>query len=367
MPVPGNERRYALVLLIVSVAVLAAGTYLRRRTAAPSAPPPASANLELLQRLTAERRLRDLSEYLSGIAAAHARRLLSPSGLAWDTGVVLTPSAPQDRTAMVAVVDSRPVALARAATPFGVPFSVWRAPAGAGLPAARAARPRPGDWLLAVARNEAGAPVFAQGMFQGIVRQRCGGFEYDAVASDTTLSAALVGGGLFTHDGAIAAFIAECGGQPIAVAASTVAEVLARPLSQSDLLEQSYGFRLADDPPGLVVAVWAGSPAAAAGLQPGDIVTLGSELPSAARRGLRTVRLDWPTRADTPPAPRGITFEGNVVRAVAPGSPAAAAGIVPGDVIVEPPDAARALERANGMTAVTVERDGRRRRTLIQR
>jgi S1-C subfamily serine protease len=116
-----------------------------------------------------------------------------------------------------------------------------------------------------------------------------------------------------------------------------------------------------------VIAVWADSPAAFAGLQPGDIVTLGSELPSAARRGLRTVRLDWPTRADTPPSPRGITFEGNVVRAVAPGSPAAAAGIVPGDVIVEPPDAARALERANGMTAVTVERDGRRRRTLIQR
>jgi hypothetical protein len=366
MPLPQNERRYALVLLIVSVGVLAAGTYVRRRTA-PSQAAPAPPNLEILQRLTAERRLRDLSEYLSQTAAAHGRRLLSPAGLAWDTGVVLAPTAPLDRAAMAAVaVDGRPVALARAAAPLGVPFSVWRAPAGAGLPAAAPAQPKPGDWVLAVARNQAGAPVFAQGTFQGIVKERCGAFEYDAVTSGTALSAALVGGGIFTQDGAVAAFIADCAGRPIAVAASTVADVLSHRLSQSDVLEQSYGFRLADEPPDLVIAVWMDSPAAAAGLQPGDIVTLGNQLPPTARRGRRTVKLDWSAAAPAPSAPRGITFEGNVVRAVAPGTPAAAAGIVPGDTIVEPPDAARALERANGMVAVTVERNGRRRRTLLQ-
>jgi S1-C subfamily serine protease len=202
-------------------------------------------------------------------------------------------------------------------------------------------------------------------MFQGIVKERCGSFEYDALTSDAGLSASLVGGGVFTLEGEVAALIADCAGRPIAVAATTVADVLAHRLSQSDVLEQSYGFRLAEEPPGLVIAVWADSPAAAAGLQPGDIVTLGSDLPSTARRGRRTVRLDWSAVAP-PTVVRGITFEGNVVRAVAPGSPAAAAGVAPGDAIVEPADAARAIERANGLVVVTLERDGRRRRTLIQ-
>ena len=54
------------------------------------------------------------------------------------------------------------------------------------------------------------------------------------------------------------------------------------------------------------------------------------------KRGRRTVKLDWPDAAAESPAPLGLSFAAAApaVRSVAPDSPAAAAGIVTGDVIV---------------------------------
>ena len=49
-----------------------------------------------------------------------------------------------------------------------------RSPATSSLPPVVPVRPRPGDWLLAVARDAAGEPVFAYGLFEGIARERCG-------------------------------------------------------------------------------------------------------------------------------------------------------------------------------------------------
>jgi hypothetical protein len=356
------HRRSSLVVLALSIVVLAVGAYVRSRATSTQAAP-AAPDLELLQRLTAERRLRDLSAFLRGVADVAARRLLSPAGLAWDSAIVIALPVPLDQAAMAAVAsDGRPVALARAPSASGVPFTIWNA-AGSALPRAATVRPKPGDWLLAVARNEAGQPIFAHGLFLGIQPQRCGEFSYEAVSLDASLSPLLIGGGIFAIDGGVAGFIAPCDGRPIAIAASTVSAVLARPVSPADILEQRYGYRLDQD---VVTSVWDDSPASAAGLRAGDVVDPAVERPETAKRRGRTLRLAWPAGEQPPATARGIAFDGSTVRSVAAGSPAAAAGIVSGDVIVSPPDPARAIERAKGPIVVTLERGGRRRETLLQ-
>ena len=181
---------------------------MRRRAAEPK-PEPAVVDLEILQRLTADRRLRDLSGYLSERAHMAARRL-SPAGFAWNAQTLL--AAPD-----------RP----------GIPFAVRRQPSS--LPPAVPVRPRPGDWLLAVVRDGAGEPVFAHGLFEGMARERCGAFEYDAVHFAAPLAPTMIGGGVFLIDGGTAAFIGSCEGRPIAIASSSIADALAHPPSPAEL------------------------------------------------------------------------------------------------------------------------------------
>src|SRR5690242_1701051 len=163
-----RERRYAVILLGISAAVLAAGTYIRSRRSPPK-PPSETVDLEGLQRLTGERRLRDLSAFLADAAAVPARSLVSLAGLAWDSTIVIASPAPIDRTVAAAVgSDGHPVALSRFPSHRFISFSVWKASADAGLPRASVGHARPGDWVLAVARDHAGKPVFAHGIYQGI-------------------------------------------------------------------------------------------------------------------------------------------------------------------------------------------------------
>jgi hypothetical protein len=339
-----KERRYAVILLIVSIAVLGAGSLIRKFAATPKPPAPAPPDFERLQRLTAERRLRDLSAYLADAAAMHAKRVL-PTGLVWDSATVLTP-----------------------------PFTVRRidTPNTAAPPVNL--RLRPGDWLLAVARDRGGKLVFTHGIYQGQTRQTCGSLAYEALDSDAVLTPSLIGGGLFSMDGALAGFIGECDGHPIPIAASTVAEAIAHQPTEAELLEQRYGLRLASDPPGLVTSVWADSPAAGAGLEPGDVVDPG-ELPAprfTVRRRGRSIRLSWPELT----AVRGLSFDGvsPVIRGIEPDSPAAKSNLAPGDRILQvgptavatAAAAARAIDRVKSSLTLTVERRGRRMETLLQ-
>jgi hypothetical protein len=344
-----KESRSAVILLVLSIAVLAAGTLVWRHTIEPK-PEPSVPDLEVLQSLAADRQLRDLSAYLSERARSAARRL-TPAGLAWDAAAVIEPST--------AVAGS-------------LPFSVRRGNPASNLPAAVPVLPRPGDWLLAVARDQGGEPVFALGLFEGIAKERCGSFEYDAVHLAAPLASGMIGGGVFLLDGGLAAFIASCDGRTIAISSSTLADVLARRPSSADLLEERYGFRLAQDPPGLVMSVWEGSGAAAAGLRPGDVVDAGADPPAVAQRRGRTVTLVWPHEPPAPPPiPRGLSLHGDTVVSVAPGSSANAAGILPGDLItqidgVSVADPARAIERARGDIVATIERNRRKQKMLLR-
>jgi S1-C subfamily serine protease len=335
--------RYPFLLLGLSIVVLAVGTLVRRRAAAPK-PEPEPVYLEILQRLTADRRLRDLSAYLAGKAHSAARRL-SSEGMIWDAQTVIAPP------------DSGKSG-----------FTVRRV--SSSLPPVAPARPRPGDWLLAVARDPAGEPVFTHGLFEGVAKERCGSVEYDTVHLAAPLAPGMIGGGVFLLDGGVTAFIGTCNGRPVAIASSAIADAVAHPPSVADRIEEGYGFRRDDQ--GLVTSVWEDSDAARAGLRPGDIVDPAADPPSQARRGSRTVTLQWlEERPLAPPPVRGLSFEGAAVTSVAPGSPGAAAGILPGDLVPRiggrsVTNPAAILDRAKGPITITIERNGRRRETLLQ-
>jgi hypothetical protein len=344
MRTPGRETRYAVVLLLVSAAILVGGSLIRKYVHTPKLAPPAPPDLERLQRLTAERRLRDLSAYLAELADTDAARITT-DGLIWDSTTVVAP-----------------------------PFDLRRAENPNTTPPSPDLRLNPGDWLIAVARGPAGKVVFSHGIFQARTPQTCGSLAYDALQSDAALTPALIGGGLFTIEGALAGFIGDCDGRPIPIASSTIAARIAHPPSEADLLEHRYGIRLAPDPPGLVVSVWADSSAAAAGIQPGDVLDpseLSATRFTVKRRG-RPLQLTWAE----PDAARGLSFDGTapVVHAVDPDSPAARSTLVVGDRLLEVADApvttgsaaARAIQRAKGAVTLTVERSGRRLQVLLQ-
>jgi predicted metalloprotease with PDZ domain len=107
-------------------------------------------------------------------------------------------------------------------------------------------------------------------------------------------------------------------------------------------------------------------------LRPGDLVDPAGDPPAEARRGRRAMTLRWPDeRPVPPPGPRGLSLNVATVVAVAQGSPAEAAGILVGERIVRVggravANPAAALDRAKGPIAITVERNGRRRETLLE-
>src|SRR3954451_3768878 len=98
----GKDRKYPYILLFAAAVVLAVGLVLK-----PNQPeeksPPSETELAQLQRLTQQRRLRDLSSYLTDAADATAASLvlLRPgdrSGILWNSRdlVVTTKSATTD-------------------------------------------------------------------------------------------------------------------------------------------------------------------------------------------------------------------------------------------------------------------------------
>ena len=380
-----GDRKYALTLLAVAAAVLAIGILVRSaRTAQKAAP----VDLERLQQMTEQRRLTDLSRYLTNAANGVASSIVyldgpGTSGLVWGSrDEVLTPR--------------------RAAVPFSI---VAAKDPAAVIPAYRATvPPAPGEWVLAVAKNRDQRIVFAHGLYQGHGAARCGSFAYDEVQSSAPLSNALTGGGLFTIQGQLLGFIAACGERATVIAASTIGDVLSRPVTLNDQLEAGYGMRVnASGEDVQVAAVWGRSAADSAGLQPGDLVRAvdGAKVGSAAdlgklaaepaeaheldvERGARklTMRLLPAQLQDSPAAATlagltlgaGVTERDVAVVAVSPDSPAQRAGILPGDIlrrvgpdaVVDRAVAGHALDsRAGRPVVLGLERDGREIEVLL--
>lgn len=411
---PGTDRKYAYILLFAAVSVLALGLVLK-----PNQPeqksPPSESELAQLQRLTQQRRLQDLSSYLTEAADTAASSLVfvsqtRHSGVLWDAQPLiittkLPPRTREDEPLTTVAPEGRPLALQEIPLVAAVPFSAFSFTEPPRVRAARRAANPPGlgDWVLAVAKNVNGGIVFAHGIYQGIVEAHCGSFAYRSVQSSAALSRALLGGGAFTLDGQLLGIVAECEQTRIVIAAETVAETLKHPPGINRRLEDFYGIRVSDQRvdgvDGLsngvqVVAVWARSRGEAAGLRPGDVITAADAEPVHSRANLESLlvgdkaehqlnvqrgrqRLAIMLYEDTgTPSARtsyGITLgqqpqEREVrILEVATGSSAQQAGILRGDVLVRVgkrpvPDAAsalRALKDSKAAQILTLERDGR--------
>jgi S1-C subfamily serine protease len=365
----GKNRNYPVLLLVVAIALLAIGLALRPREQA-KLPEIDLAQLQQLERMAGQRRLRDLSSYFSTAANGVAASVVyldaaGRSGLVWDSARIVAPARERGRPQTATAPDGGRVTLEPKRSADAVPFAAWATPpGGAGMkPPARAARPDSGDWVLAVAKNSRNQVIFSQGLYQGRAAARCGSFPYETVQSSAPLSTALVGGGLFTLDGGLLGFVGECGGVPVAISAATVDAFLKKPETLNDRLEAGYGMRVAEGPAGAqVVTVWAGSAADAAGVKPGDLIQKadGAEVGSGAglealagapganhalelRRNRRTVAATLAPVQESAPAtvsaPFGLTLGAGAgerdvaVVAVEPGSPAQRAGIREGDLL----------------------------------
>ena len=374
-----NDRKYALTLLAVAATILAIGIILRAARTEVKKPP---VDLERLQQLTEQRRLKDLSNYLLNSAGDVAQSLVyldakGTSGVVWgNPGSVLAPRRAD------------------------VPFVIATPAAEAGLvPAYRATvMPATGEWVLAIAKNPDQQVIFAQGVYQGSVPAKCGPFAYDELLSSAQLSDALNGGGLFTIQGQLLGFITTCEGRRTVVAASSIADFLKKPLL--DRVESDYGFRV--DSGLQVTTVWSHSAAQAAGLQPGDVLQtvdgqevhtpadLASLEPYSARaywvevqRGKRTVKslLGEPPNEDAAVANAGVGLKLGpgkeagrvVVLSVTKDSAAERAGILPGDElrrvgtapVSDFEGAAGALDRLKGPTVLALARGGKELEVLL--
>jgi S1-C subfamily serine protease len=264
--------------------------------------------------------------------------------------------------------DGRRVQFRRDPVPPGVPFTILMPLQPLQLePPHPVPPPDPGDWVLAVARSNSGKIILAHGLYQTVVEEHCGSFSYQALQSSAPLSPALLGGGVFTIDGALLAFIADCDGKAIAITQTSVSEALRSPISENDRLEREYGFRVVSGdeqlhPGATVTAVWNASLAGTAGLRPGDLITgiddarveSATDLSSLAgapqadhilqlRRGKRIVRVSLPAAGQRPsatrPSPLGMTLGTDrygrvIVVAVTPDSEAGVAGVRVGDAVL---------------------------------
>ncbi|MEP6916967.1 MAG: PDZ domain-containing protein [Acidobacteriota bacterium] len=268
--------------------------------------------------------------------------------------------------------------------------------------------PETGAWVLAVWRTESGS-AFAPGHFRGTASVTCGASDIGGLTSSVTLSHAMVGGGLFDLDGALLGVIAPCDEQVAVVAVDAVHALLDHAGATEQRIIARFGaslgvlsageaayFKRAD---GLLVReVRSDQPADVAGLRPGDIVIALRDTPVVGAHALEALALltdlpialtvqregrpiqvslgaERPSRGSTAAAALGLTvsaLSAPRIDTVAPDSPAAAAGLRAGDVLVRVNQAeVRSLEQVTLLLSratmpVWLEIDrGRRRLGLL--
>lgn len=337
--------RYPVVLAAAALLILGGGMLLKPQRR-PVEPVLSETETVRLQQLAQRKRLRDMSSYFASVAETAAPSVVrveesGASGILWDAGGVVTvprngglsPDLPVER------VD---------------------APQRPGFPPAARMAPEEmesGAWVVHVARSAAGKPRFVPGVFAGVAAARCGEYAYREVQTSVAINPAMAGGGIFDIEGRLLAVIGRCGDRLTAVSVESVVFALAFARSPAERVYGRFGLRLEDTAGGVMVReVRRDSPAAAAGLMPGDVIAeLGGEpaasVEAAERRLLEGDRAELATRrgrrarsavldrsiAALPREPHssGLVLqappEGVLIESVEPASAAMRAGIRPGD------------------------------------
>jgi S1-C subfamily serine protease len=249
-------------------------------------------------------------------------------------------------------------------------------------------------------------PGFAAANYRQSTETTCGLGSAREIVSSLSLAQAMVGGGLFNMNGELLAVILPCDDHIAAIDAASIDDILARAGALEQRLLARYGVLFAPlsehelrhfkDSRGLFVReVWIDSPAGIGGLWPGDLVTALNRQPAvtledlralteasvdsfelSVQRGASTLTLRVPRSVDgvgsAEAEDAGLSFASAArtlrVDSVLPGSPAAQAGIRPGDRLVRinrnesrnPEQVARALADRRTPVLLEIERDERR-------
>ncbi len=428
-----QRQKYIAVLALAACLILGGGWLLRPRDIPNSpAPIPSDSELAQLARRAERRSLDSMATYFAVTASDVESSIVylpgaGTSGVVWGDGTIVTAPLLQQAAGIVTVQS-------RSGQDRGEPL-IWgpRVPLAAvvigdGLAGLRAVRnaatiPESGTWVLGVWRvgRDRG---FAPGSYLQSAAVTCGERRLQEVVSSLSLTHMMVGGGLFDIDGGLLAVILPCGDRVAAIATASVAAIL----SQADTTEQRvlarYGlvlgalsedeaayFELSD---GVVIReVWTGYRGAESGLLPGDIidgidgavVTAPGDLGALAeapgdqalelsvRRGTGTLTLTLTPTVALPGSalegvgdaelPRGAGLVWEVppprepyrIEGVVPDSPAAVAGVEPGDRLVRIDHAApRSLAQIQRIFADTqtvpvlldIERGERRLAVLVR-
>ena len=409
--------RYLATLVAAAALILVVGSALRPpKRSSENVPPPSAPESRRLQRLAERQSLETTASHFAAIASDVAAGLVqvgpaSSTGIAWETDLVVSPgqAGPAAESTTLQTAAGEDLVGTRSVGGPDLPFCAYRA-AGRLQPVARRMGPAPepaaGQWLLAVWRGSTGL-AFVPGHYVETRPARCGGLEGREVASSLELTAAMAGAGLFDLDGALLGLVLPCDGRYAALTPESVALGLAQGRGVEARLRSRYGLGLRplDEPlrrylgleGGLLVSeVWSGYAGERAGLRPGDVVvsadgrSVAGELqallappgPAGVQIGVlragksREVVLGAgvPERASpAPPDAPGMRLappaDGYAIAQVADGSPAAEAGIGPGDRLLRvdfsaprSAEEARRVLAGNGGQPVFVEvQSGRRR------
>lgn len=386
-PVPEQSAnpKYAAQLAVAAALILMLGSFVRPKVKAPDAPVSTTETVRL-RRLGQKTSLENMTRYFSEIAAELSPRVVrlrgvESSGLIWnDQGGILAANPGgwfPEAVEVISPTGMRFAARTTIAAPHS-PVALLEGPANASLAPGNHLSPdmlKQGEWILALARQPNGSYLFAPGWHSGVASFVCGEHPYRRFVSNLVLTEAMVGGGLFDLNGNLLAVIVRCGDFLAAIGVEDARAALDRANTAASRLLRRYGFQVEplDDASreyfqaeqGLwVSAVWKGFPAERAGLAPGDLLV---EVNGAAlsqpgdleplalagedaawelrvRRPRRTVSLSLSAGVSPPAAPdagaaAGLVLEppatGYRIQSVVAGSPAAAAGIRPGDLLLQ--------------------------------
>lgn len=379
-----QSRKYIAILALVACLILGGGWLLRPREIAHSpAPLPSEGELAQLTRRADRRSIDNMATYFAVTAGdAESSVVYLPatgtSGIAWDDGTIVTAPLQQDADSTISIRWKFGEDRAQP-TIWGPRMPLSALTTSGGLPGLSTARnatspPAAGNWVLAVWRTglERG---FAPGNYLQSASVTCGRTPVQEVVSSIALNHLMAGGGLFDIDGALLAVILPCDQRLAAVATSSVARILQESDTNDQRVLARYGLVLGaltvdekahftmDD--GVIIReVWTGYRGDERGLMPGDIIGAldgiavatpgdlvaltdpgGEEaLELTVQRGPKTLTIALAanvaaTAPVTEPTPgSGLVWdalpERYTIDSVVPGSPAAMAGIQPGDRLI---------------------------------
>lgn len=425
MPRQARSPKYIATLALVSASILISGSLLRPDKKNREQPLLSETEMTRLQRLAQRQSLDNMADFFVQVAADVQGSVVrlpraGRSGVIWGPDLVATATTGQRFSEQESfwAPNGRAVSAETTIAAPGLPIAAVQTLQEAALPMATRLPVeflRSGRWVLAVWRRETQEHAFAPGTLLGTQAVGCGDNSFQEVVSTLALSDVMAGGGLFDLDGNLLGLVALCDGRPLVLSGESVQAALDYGASFDGLMATRYGMRVTNlgetgqayfkrKDGAAIQETWRGYRADQAGLLPGDLI-VGLEgkpvrsvddlevlvLPLSLEtfdlqviRGAKTMRVQLRAR---PPSSETVVESshsglrlssspaGYPIDSVAPGSPAARAGVQPGDRLLkidqEDPGSQAAVQQAFSQRRgkplhVVLERGERRWEVILE-